>query len=52
MYPARIANNVCNTGRIKHPLDDETIFHFYDNQTNCHIDNDIFTLYEILKRIL
>ena len=51
MCPARIANNVCNTrpggfntGRVKHPIDGESSYHFSTNQMNCYIDDTIFTL--------
>ena len=33
-----------NTGRVKHPIDGETSYHFSTNQMNCYIDDTIFTL--------
>ena len=44
MYPVRIANNVCNTGQVKHPIDGETSYHSSTNQINCYIDKTILTL--------
>ena len=31
-----------HTGRVKHPIDGETSFHFITNQMNCYIYNGIY----------
>ena len=51
MCPARIENNVCNTGRVKHPLDSETSYHFSTNQMNCYIDDTISRYKGVVFRI-